>query len=68
MGISLDLYDFFAHLIPGSVFVMAFLYGFQEAWLRSHLSKINHWAWLAVTLQHCPKPVTFTNKIPEEKR
>lgn len=35
MGISLDLYDFFAHLIPGSVFVLAFLYGFQEAWLRS---------------------------------
>jgi hypothetical protein len=35
MGISLDLYDFFAHLIPGGVFLMAFLYGFQEEWLRS---------------------------------
>lgn len=35
MGISLDLYDFFAHLIPGGFFVMAFLYRFQEPWLRS---------------------------------
>lgn len=36
MGISLDLYDFFAHLIPGGFFLMAFLYGFQENWLRSY--------------------------------
>ena len=35
MGISLDLYDFFAHLVPGGFFLMAFLYGFQETWLRS---------------------------------
>lgn len=35
MGISLDLYDFFAHLVPGGFFLMAFLYGFQENWLRS---------------------------------
>lgn len=35
MGISLDLYDFFAHLIPGGFFLMAFLYRFQEPWLRS---------------------------------
>ncbi len=35
MGISLDLYDFFAHLIPGGFLLLAFLYGFQEAWLRS---------------------------------
>ncbi len=35
MGISLDLYDFFAHLIPGGFVLMAFLYEFQEAWLRS---------------------------------
>jgi hypothetical protein len=35
MGISLDLYDFFAHLIPGAFFLMAFLYGFQADWLRS---------------------------------
>lgn len=35
MGISLSLYDFFAHLVPGGVFLSALLYAFQEAWLRS---------------------------------
>ncbi|MEL6779487.1 MAG: hypothetical protein AAFO06_19765 [Cyanobacteria bacterium J06597_16] len=35
MGISLSLYDFFAHLVPGGVFLAAFLYAFAEAWLRS---------------------------------
>ncbi|MEN8447597.1 MAG: hypothetical protein ABG776_21560, partial [Cyanobacteria bacterium J06555_13] len=35
MGISLSLYDFFAHLVPGGVFLSAFLYAFQESWLRS---------------------------------
>lgn len=35
MSISLSLYDFFAHLVPGGVFLIAFLYGFHETWLRS---------------------------------
>lgn len=35
MAISLSLYDFFAHLVPGSVFLIALLYAFQESWLRS---------------------------------
>lgn len=35
MAISLSLYDFFAHMVPGGVCLMAFLYGFHEAWLRS---------------------------------
>jgi len=35
MAISLSLYDFFAHLVPGGVVLMAFLYAFQESWLRS---------------------------------
>ncbi|MGD1862933.1 MAG: hypothetical protein ACFB0D_00110 [Phormidesmis sp.] len=35
MAISLSLYDFFAHLVPGSVFLIAIMYGFQETWMKS---------------------------------
>lgn len=35
MAISLSLYDVFSRLVPGGLFVMAYLYGFHEVWLRS---------------------------------